>query len=350
MSNRKLISAAFFSFLLAVVLWWMLHSSGRVPQKNQTVSSATPAQVTAADVKQVQSASNDSKSAKELERINMQKLHEREEATREAFEAKIDFFGKVIDERGQPISGAITSYIVSTRSLTGNPTQLGPKTDSEGRFSITDKRGPRLAVMVEHPNYYKTDLHGRFFTYGGPVAEGSPKIPTADNPAIFVLQSKGKAESLICHSIETHIPIDGMALNLDLRKGVVGTGGESIILNLMSDGNKLPLNQYYPFDWSLKIQVPGGGIQERTNRFQFQAPSEGYQSEISISKAASLPREEWKGEFQKEFFILLPSGTYARIQIRVVAKKGSCEIESFLNPNPSSRNLEYDPNKQAPAQ
>jgi hypothetical protein len=279
------------------------------------------------------------------------KFHSREIAFYKISLTRIDFYGKVVDEHGQPIPGASTSYIVSTMSLSGSPTLSGPKTDSAGRFEITGKRGPSLSVKVEHPNYYKTDLDHNQFTYAEDLlATDSPKIPTADNPAIFVLHSKGKSEPLIRKSIKTHLPMDGTPVSVDLAKGSIGSSSDSVVLVLHSDGDKLPLNQYYPFDWSLKIQVPGGGIQERTDRFQFQAPTEGYHSEVSYSQTASLLRSEWKESLGKEFFILLPSGIYARIQVNMLAVKGACRIESFLNPHSGSQNLEYNASQQVTAQ
>ena len=347
MKNRsKFILATLFCLFVAIVVWWKLHSAGDVALTH-TASSPQPTIPVVTDGKKIRIPPNDSKEAKEMERTNMQNLHEREEATRAAFDAKIDFFGKVVDEHGQPISGANTYYIVSTKDFAGNPTQTGPQTDSEGCFSITGKHGPRLAVMVEHPKYYKTELRPIFFNYANPAQKSSTELPTEDNPAIFVLRSKGKSKSLIhYHSIKTMLPIDGTPVSVDLRNGKVGASSESIILALRSDGNKLPLNQYYPFDWSLKVQVPSGGMQVRTDRFQFMAPSTGYLPEFLYSMTGSSPRSEWKESLENEFFVMFSSGTYARIKLNMLAVKGACKIESFLNPTPGDQNLEYDPTQQ----
>jgi hypothetical protein len=64
--------------------------------------------------------------------------------------------------------------------------------------------------------------------------------------------------------------------------------------------------------------------------------------------SGALPRTDWReGVHDDEFFVQLPSGSYARIKLHMIAHKGHATIESFLNPNPNARNLEYDPGKQA---
>src|SRR5207302_1133863 len=137
------------------------------------------------------------------------------------------------------------------------------------------------------------------------------------------------AESLIHYqSLQVQLPMDGSPVNLDLNTGKIKKSNDSVALSLLSEGNKLPLNQYYPFDWQFKIGVASGGVQERKDKFQFQAPLEGYKGEMAYSKDVSLPREEWRGSFDNEFFLVLPSGNCARIKIHMVAMKGVCQIES----------------------
>jgi hypothetical protein len=83
--------------------------------------------------------------------------------------APIDFFGKVIDEEGNPVVGASTFYILGTLSFQGSPTPEGPKTDEKGFFSITGKRGPTLSVWVQHDRYYSTATAKQRFEYARKV-------------------------------------------------------------------------------------------------------------------------------------------------------------------------------------
>jgi len=136
-------------------------------------------------------------------------------------------------------------------------------------------------------------------------------------------------------------------VSINLKEGKPGSGDNCVIFTLFSDGNKLPLNHYHPFDWSLKIEVPNGGVQKRTDKFRFEAPVDGYLPLITYSMSGNLPRTDWKeGLHEDEFFLKLASGIYARIRVTMIAHKGHTTVESFLNPSPTSRNLEYDSDKQ----
>jgi hypothetical protein len=93
------------------------------------------------------------------------------------------------------------------------------------------------------------------------------------------------------------------------------------------------------------IQVPGGGLVERSDPLDFQAPPEGYRPQIAIGMPASLPRDDWNSEIQREYFVSFGSGNYGRIRLNISDLKGRCIAETFLNPKPGSRNLELDLDK-----
>jgi hypothetical protein len=279
---------------------------------------------------------------------------EREQKLQRFFNAPIDFYGKVVDENDQPISGASTHYIVASASFYGSPTLDGPQTDAKGFFSITGKRGPRLSVWVEHPRYHKTDsAHQRIEYARGEYMAGKepPPPPTKENPAIFVLHKKGIAEPLIRHQeIKRRLPFNGNPIGINLRTGGEGQDGESIIIALQSEGDKVPINTFRPFNWSLTIQVLGGGLVERLNALDFQAPADGYRPQIVIEMPAFLPEGDWKSEIQQEYFVAFGSGSYGRVRLDISGLKGRCIAETYLNPKAGSRNLEFDPGKlvQAP--
>ncbi len=257
MNRRRLGSIVLVLVAIPSVLWWIMHPAEEMGPTQQVVSARGTVDVTNRVPQQFSPA--DSMAARDLQiAVNKQELQKREQQTTDAFNASIDFFGKVVDEHGVPIPGASTSFVVTTRSLMGNPTQKGPKTDSAGLFSITGKRGPRLAVIVEHPDYYKTEQHGSFFTHGGILPNDSPKLPTADNPRIFVLQKKGKPATLFHRSIKLRVPMNGTPTRLELGPEV-GARSEFVNLVLKSEGEKVPLNHYYPFEWTLTIYATGGG-------------------------------------------------------------------------------------------
>ncbi len=273
----------------------------------------------------------------------------RELKLKEIANTPIDFFGQVVDENGNPVEGASTFYIVANLSFYGSPTITGPKTDSGGRFSITGKRGPDFSVWVEHPDYYKTESADKKIEYARrdymPGKE-PPLPPTLNSPAIFVLKKKGVPEPLVHYGeLKIRLPFNGNPISIDTRTGRIGQGNESVVITLQSEGDTLPINTFYPFNWSVTIQVPGGGLVERSDAFNFQAPVDGYLPKMLIKMPASLSRDEWNSEIQKDFFVSFASGNSGRVRLDISGEKGRCIAETFLNPKTGSRNLEFDPAK-----
>jgi hypothetical protein len=99
------------------------------------------------------------------------------------------------------------------------------------------------------------------------------------------------------------------------------------------------------FDWRYRLSVPGGGLIERRGPFDFEAPTEGYQPNVDISVSANA--EKWSSDVSKSYFAKFPDGRYARVSINLYpGKRNFVVLESYLNPQPGSRNLEFDPAKQ----
>jgi hypothetical protein len=90
--------------------------------------------------------------------------------------------------------------------------------------------------------------------------------------------------------------------------------------------------------------VPGGGLVERKEQFEFEAPVEGYQQFDQVVMLANDP--SWKKRFKKSYFARFASGNYARIQFEFTSGGDHFfMIESYFNPRFGSRNLEFDPQK-----
>ncbi|MGA7213266.1 MAG: carboxypeptidase-like regulatory domain-containing protein [Terrimicrobiaceae bacterium] len=279
---------------------------------------------------------------------------EREQNVRDMANTPIDFFGKVVDEEGNPIEGASTFYIVGTFSFEGSPTLEGSKTDGAGLFSITEKRGPTLSVWVQHAGYYNTGTAKQRFEYARKdhaPGKGPPLPPRSSNdPTVFVLKKKGIAEPLVHHQrIKTKLPMNATPVTINARLGQAGGGGNEVIsIAMKSNGDRLPLNTFQPFDWSVTIEAPGGGIVERSDALNFEAPVDGYVPQQTINMPASLPKDVWKSDIQRDYFVKFGSGNYGRVRLNISGDKGRSIAEVFLNPASGSRNLEFDSTKAVP--
>jgi hypothetical protein len=280
-----------------------------------------------------------------------ERVHEeREKSINAIANTPISFFGKVIDQYKQPIVGAQTQFIVGSLSLHGSPTEQGPVTGPDGEFAITDRRGPDLTVSVERAGYDTTPASEQHFEYArGPYMadKAPPALPTKASPAIFVLRKKGEASQLVYfQKIPLTLPLNGKTVALDLLHGHAVDTPDAIYFRLQSRGNTLPLNEFYPFEWSLNVEVPNGGLLSRHDDLAFEAPPDGYTSTFTILMPVTQSSPNWKSGADQGFFVKLATGRYGRFRIHLSAESGRGYIESYVNPTPGDRNLEFDPVRQ----
>jgi hypothetical protein len=125
---------------------------------------------------------------------------------------------------------------------------------------------------------------------------------------------------------------------LDLATGRTG-GGNLQIASWLRNSSK------QPFDWHYQLGVPGGGLIERNGQFNFEAPADGYERSAEIDMP--ITAERWSSRAEKQYFAKLPDGRYARFSIRFYPsnERNFVVIESYVNPKPSSRNLEFSLDK-----
>ena len=200
----------------------------------------------------------------------------------------------------------------------------------------------RLLVGVWKNGYYRIDWEIRCqFAYGmGADSYRRSLPPTKDNPAIFLLHKGGNTEPLIqVSSRQIDVPRTGQTMSIDLATGRTGQGSLQVA-SWIGDSKQRP------FDWRYLLSVAGGGLVERKGQFDFQAPVDGYQPAIEVNMAATA--EQWTSRLTRQYFARLADGRHARFSIRFYAgSRNFVVLESYLNPNPGSRNLEFDPNKVA---
>jgi hypothetical protein len=256
-----------------------------------------------------------------------------------ALATPITFYGKILDQNGEPVSEADVDYGTIDR-FDESGSDYHSKSDENGSFYLTGVKGAVLTVGVRKDGYY--NIHGKSdaaFAYGvGADATRKPP-PTRENPAIFILQKQGPTELLVrAGGGQIDVPKDGRALAFDFATGRIGSG-DLQIQTWVGDRNQRQ------FDWSYQLSIPGGGLIERTGQFDFEAPIDGYQASVELRMPATS--EKWSSDVPKDYFARLPNGTYARFSIEFYAgNRNFVVLTSYLNPAPGSRNLEFDPSKQ----
>ena len=264
------------------------------------------------------------------------------------FNTPISFYGKVQDQFGKPVEGAQVKYSAIDK-FWENGSHYEGVSDASGYFSITGIKGAGLTVGVMKDGYDNIDgKSDGSFGYGMGVDKTRQKPPTQDSPAIFILRKKAKAEPLIAISTNFRVPKNGSPVEISLKTGMgVAPGqGDLKIECWTSDQSK---NAQGHYEWHCRFSTPGGGLVERGDQLDQEAPVDGYKPFVEFEMAQNT--QPWRPSAGGEYFLKIGNGSYARARLQMIAGGDHfATVESYLNPKPGSRNLEYDPSKQAPAQ
>ena len=264
------------------------------------------------------------------------------EGIKNALATPIIFYGKVIDQHGAAVSDATINYGTLDR-FDAPGSKYDGKSDTNGTFSITDIRGAVLRVGVRKAGYYAIPgKSSNAFAYGIGVDSNTMPPPTKEDPAVFVLQKMGATEPLIKISRTYRISKSGAPIEVDLTTGNKIIPGNIRVETWTQDRTKDESGHY---EWRCRVSVPDGALTQQASQFDFEAPIEGYRlfDEIVMPRTAN----NWQAQAEREYFLKFNDGRYARIRFGIIAGGDHFfEIESYLNPKPGSRNLEYDPSKQ----
>ena len=267
-----------------------------------------------------------------------------EEKLEKIFSHIINFYGKVIDEKGAAVEGAQIRYSAPSSFLKIEKGNVdGPITDSKGLFSITGKRGAGIYVTASHPDYYNTEQSSCQFSY----FENTDRNPSASKPAIFMLRKKGTAEPLLkLKQVVKSVPKNGRPVQV----GFSGKNGGDLTVQAWTSPRPTGAANNAPFAWKMRIAVPGGGLVAYDDQYQFNAPENGYVPTIDFDMPASGIDGKWRDRFEQTYFVKLTSGNYARMRFQMIAGGNHfAVVESYYNPTPGSRNLEFDPAKAVKA-
>lgn len=267
----------------------------------------------------------------------------------------LSFYGKVVDERGKPVEGASVRYSINNNP---DPTKSGTRgelrSDPNGDFAISD-RGLGIYIEVSKEGYHRMPngenapaSQGTFANHEKRSDTTAP-MPTANDRALFVLRKAGEAAPLVhVRKTSIRVPKDGTPTEIDLSTGkVVAAGAGNLRVEVWTLDQGINPNRGLPYDWECRVSVLDGGLMERTEQFAFEAPKNGYRTSFEAGMAKDAAR--WRDGTERDFFVRLADGRFARVSLGVITGGDHFIVfESWVNPKPGDRNLEFNP-KQAHA-
>ena len=243
----------------------------------------------------------------------------------------MDFYGKVVDQDGIPVEGVtVTAGVGTIESFTrSGGRKYDTVSDARGRFSFTGIHGAGCGYLLKKEGYE--------FSQRLPCSS-RPKnyVPDPNKPVIFPVWKLHGREHLLESQIQAGLACDGTPRKFDPLTGSRDAG----MLTASLIRKPVNIDPGKPFDWSMTLQLPSGGLAPVSDPYPNLAPAEGYQSSVKIEMSSDA--KDWNPHSVKSFYFF-DGEHYGRITIDIMANyqppPTHIEIHSFVNPS-GSRNLE----------
>jgi hypothetical protein len=258
--------------------------------------------------------------------------------------AAINFYGRVVDQDGQPISGAkvalrvLVGYLHSPTELATRYDKTTNQTDVNGDFTLIGASGHSVEIeSIDKSGYKLSDKVSRMYPYSW--SAGIFK-PDTNNPVIFKMWKQQGTETLVQPPAwNGNVSCDGTTNRFNLLDGKKNVNGDLEIICLKSPINILP-RENKPFDYKFEIAVLGGGVQPTEDEFTYLAFEGGYSSSFTLGQKADDPG--WQGRVKKEFYIKTADGHYGRLSVDWYSSlQNPTHLDWNCSINPTgSRNLE----------
>lgn len=262
----------------------------------------------------------------------------------------IEFYGKVIDETGQPVAGAEIEY-----SWSGTVEKYGRDgvahraltSDSNGLFHIYGIEGKGMSVHVRKEGCYRKKLwNNNSFEYAG-FWEPNYIEPDRNAPVVFHLVRRPVAEPTYHVDFRSisKPPVWETQIDFLGQPAETASGGD-IALKIVRPSNPGFQN---PFDWQLKIEGQRGAeIIMSDDEFMLRAPDEGYQKSIAMNYKQARGSSVQTVKFYvrnkaRKFYAAVSVEVTPYYPDHITQEDTACFIVTgTVNPN-DSQNLEYDP-------
>ena len=245
----------------------------------------------------------------------------------------ISFYGRTVDQSGQPVALADVRFEVNDTSARGT-TDFHAKSDANGFFSLTNVKGANLAMHITKNGYYQGHAEKNSFSYAGAdsIYEPDPK-----NPTVFHLHKGGERVPLIKRDWNLQIKLNAPII-IDLLNDTTNSPTGQLQIELLE--NDPGGRNAFGAKCLMRLSVAGGGIRTNAEEFPFIAPESGYESSVEIGTEFGTSRPGWGTTTARAVFLKM-QGLYARAQIELNPGGTQFLVDYYINPT-GSRNLEPD--------
>ena len=332
MKYQRLFHSALAALILGLSAWllmWMNHPAKVTAQKTPATAKATnsvPALRAAAEINGIQYASELTVAQKTRLSEDPSAAHRYVVFAQMRFETnskRIDFYGKVVDQHGQPIAGVHVkgSILLVVSPISSANKEVVTETDSEGKFQFVGLHGADFGLILQKAGY---ESNGR-------SKWSAAYKPDPNNPVVYTLWKLKGAEPIVHTQLDSRIPYDGVTAAFDLLSGKKTAAGD---LRVTLERSPLRVKRGVDhFDWNVRIEMAGGGFVETTEAYQYLAPDAGYQPALVFAQAKNDP--EWTQRLTKTFYLRTAEGQYGRVVVDLTMDSARADtgisIETWIN-------------------
>jgi alpha-tubulin suppressor-like RCC1 family protein len=264
-----------------------------------------------------------------------------------AFDALINFYGRVVDESNKPIADANIHFEWSGMFVRGR-NAADVVSDQNGYFSLLNKSGKSLGVSISKAHYYSPRRNRAVESFQYAVPSGNAFVPDPNKPVLYYLREKGVgARTLITSQygvysdFSVNAPMDGTPVQVNLLERKTGSG-------------PLEISQVKPgyaksrtaTNWSLTLKIPGGGfVSGGDEEFPFHPPESGYRPEEDFDFEKG--QTNWATDIEKNYYIRFGDPpVYGRLRLDTRISSDFVRLNYAINPD-GVPNLE-PPNENTP--
>jgi len=268
----------------------------------------------------------------------------------ESYRTPIEFYGKVVDQNGEPVGGASVKIFPFDQPFgeRESKSKMSLTSNANGTFSVNGIKGLAMGVEIRKEGYLVMPDYGlerpassRRIEYGLD-GSGGAQFKDPNHPTLFTLHKLGQLEPLVYVADKRwRLPADGnpRSIALDSEKGV---GSHQIEFRFDTDWARIPKDSdalFGIFDWKLEMRIPGGGFVRNKSDYAFEAPESGYEESIRFDHPKA--NSNWKKTDFGRYFVKFSDGTYGRIRFGIAGNSdtGPLSMTSWMNLKPGSRNL-----------
>ena len=257
-------------------------------------------------------------STNQVNRVENNEAPNRLEKIRDFFQnadTRMDFYGRVIDQDGKSVEGAIINYrvervgsLMADGKIANNNQKATCLSASDGSFSIKGASGLTLTILsIEKEGYRDGKQNIRSFGY-----KGIPEVHNADlkKPVDFLV---------IGNNIPKTKKLYNKLLTFSWNQGLVEIPIPSVGKITISPQRDWKLGQLRDFDWQVEISMDGAELVEIETGQAKIAPIDGYQKSWQYgSKKEDL---KWGGAVRRHYAFRTDSGLYGFINFDLAANR-----------------------------